>query len=117
MINGIVNCFALQHGRFNEAVMTLGAASSSLSYDPLTSELYERAWHAWSSLKSDLWFHLKLENALVFWWSGHQSSSGLDFVEELSREQREIRELVRQNGFVRVIVSIARSRISGFLAP
>jgi hypothetical protein len=46
MINGIVNCFALQHGRFNEAVMTLGAASSSLSYDPLTSELYERAWHA-----------------------------------------------------------------------
>jgi hypothetical protein len=73
--------------------------------------------HAWSSLKSDLWFHLKLENALVFWWSGHQSSSGLDFVEELSREQREIRELVRQNGFVGVIVSIARSRISGFLAP
>jgi hemerythrin-like domain-containing protein len=52
--------------------------------------------HAWSSLKSDLWFHLELENALVFWWSGHQLSSGLDFVGELSREQREIRELVRQ---------------------
>jgi hypothetical protein len=48
--------------------------------------------HAWSSLKSDLWFHLELENALVFWWSGHQLSSGLDFVGELSREQREIRE-------------------------
>jgi hemerythrin-like domain-containing protein len=96
MINGIVNCLALQHGRFNEAVMTLGAASSSLSYDPLNSELHERAMHAWSSLKSDLWFHLELENALVFWWSGHQLSSGLDFVGELSREQREIRELVRQ---------------------
>jgi hypothetical protein len=96
MINEIVNCLALQHGRFNEAVMTLGAASSSLSYDPLNSELYERAWHARSRLKADLWFHLKLENALVFWWSGHQLSSGLDFVGELSREQREIRELVRQ---------------------
>jgi hypothetical protein len=67
MINGIVNCLALQHGRLNEAVMTLGVASSSLSYDPLNSELYERAWHAWSSLKSDLRFHLELENALVFW--------------------------------------------------
>ena len=76
--------------------MTVGATSPSLSYDPLNSELYERAWHAWSSLKSDLWFHLELENALVFWWSGHQLSSGLDFVGELSREQREIRELVRQ---------------------
>jgi hemerythrin-like domain-containing protein len=96
MINGIINCLAFQHGRFNEAVMTLGAASSSLSYDPLNSELHERAMHAWSSLKSDLWFHLELENALVFWWSGHQLSSGLDFVGELSHEQREIRELVRQ---------------------
>jgi hemerythrin-like domain-containing protein len=96
MINGIINCLALQHGRFNEAVMTLGAASSSLAYDPLNNELHERAMHAWSSLKSDLWFHLELENALVFWWSGHQLSSGLDFVGELSREQREIRELVRQ---------------------
>jgi hemerythrin-like domain-containing protein len=96
MINGIVNCLALEHGRFNEAVMTLGAASASLSYDPLNSELYERAMHAWSRLKSDLWFHLELENALVFWWSGLQLSSELDFVGELSREQREIRELVRQ---------------------
>ena len=96
MINGIINCLALQHARFNEAVMTLGAASSSLAYDPLNNELHERAMHAWSSLKSDLWFHLELENALVFWWSGHQLSSGLDFVGELSREQREIRELVRQ---------------------
>ena len=99
MINAIVNCLALEHGRFNEALMTLGAASASLSADPLNSELYERATRAWSSLKSDLWFHLELENALVFWWSGHQLSSGLDFVGELSREQREIRELVRQNGF------------------
>jgi hemerythrin-like domain-containing protein len=96
MINGIINCLALQHGRFNEAVMTLGAASSSLAYDPLNNELHERAMHAWSSLKSDLWFHLELENALVFWWSGHKLSSGLDFVGELSREQHEIRELVRQ---------------------
>ena len=96
MINEIVNCLALQHGRFNEAVMTLGAASSSLAYDPLNSELHERTMHAWSSLKSDLWFHLELENALVFWWSGHQLSSGVDFVGELSREQREIRELVKR---------------------
>ena len=96
MINGMVNSLALEHGRFNEALMTMGAASASLSADPLNSELYERALHAWSSLKSDLWFHLELENALVFWWSGHQLSSGLDFVGELSREQREIRELVRQ---------------------
>jgi hemerythrin-like domain-containing protein len=96
MINGIVNCLALQHGRFNEAVMTLGAASASLSADPLNSELYERAMRAWSSLKSDFWFHLELENALVFWWSGHQATDRLDFVGELSREQREIRELVRQ---------------------
>jgi hemerythrin-like domain-containing protein len=96
MINGIINCLAQQHGQFNEAVMTLGAASSSLAYDPLNNELHERAMHAWSSLKSDLWFHLELENALVFWWSGHQLSGGLDFVGELSRERREIRELVRQ---------------------
>jgi hemerythrin-like domain-containing protein len=96
MINAIVNCLALEHGRFNEALMTLGAASASLSADPLNSELYERATRAWSSLKSDLWFHLEIENALVFWWSGHQLSSGLDFVGELSREQREIRELVSQ---------------------
>jgi hypothetical protein len=99
MINGIVNCLALQHGRFNEAVMTLGATSSSLSYDPLNSELYQRAWHVRYGLKSDLWFHLELENALVFLWNGHQLSSGLDFVGELSREQQEIRELVRKNGF------------------
>jgi hemerythrin-like domain-containing protein len=96
MINGIVNCLAFQHGRFDEALMTLGAASASLSADPLNGELYERATNAWSGLKSDLWFHLELENALVFWWSGHQVTSGLDFVGELSREQREIRELVRQ---------------------
>jgi Hemerythrin HHE cation binding domain len=64
--------------------------------DPLNSELYERAMQAWSGLKSDLWFHLELENALVFWWSGLRMSSGLDFVGELSREQREIQKLVRQ---------------------
>jgi hypothetical protein len=45
MLNGIVNCLASQHGRFNEAVMTLGAASSSLASDPLNSELHERAMH------------------------------------------------------------------------
>jgi hypothetical protein len=96
MINAIVNCLALKHGRFSDGLMTLGAASASLASDPLNSELHERATQAWSSLKSDLWFHLELENALVFWWSGLQISSGLDFVGELSREQSEIRELVRQ---------------------
>ena len=97
MINGVINCLAVQHGRFSGGIDDRWAqASSSLAYDPLNSELHERAMHAWSSLKSDLWFHLELENALVFWWSGHQVTSGLDFVGELSREQREIRELVRQ---------------------
>ena len=96
MINAIVNCLALEHGRFNEALVTLGAASASLASDPLNRELYERARQAWSSIKSDLWFHLEVENALLFWWSGLQFSSGLDFVSELSREQREIRELVKQ---------------------
>ena len=96
MINAIVNCLALDHGRFDEALVTLGAASASLASDPLNRELYERARQAWSSIKSDLWFHLEVENALVFWWSGLQFSSGLDFVRELSREQREIRELVKQ---------------------
>jgi hemerythrin-like domain-containing protein len=98
MINRIVNCLALEHGRFNEALMTLGAASASLSADPLKSELYERAMQAWSNVKSDLWFHLGLENALVFWVSRNQLSRGLDFVGELSREQREMRQLVRQIG-------------------
>jgi hemerythrin-like domain-containing protein len=99
MINAIVNCLALEHGRFNEALVTLGAASASLASDPLNRELYERATQAWSSIKSDLWFHLEVENALVFWWSGLQFSSGLDFVGEISREQREIRELVKQIEF------------------
>jgi hypothetical protein len=40
--------------------------------------------------------NLVLENALVFWWSGIQMNGGLDFIGELSREQREIRKLVRQ---------------------
>jgi hemerythrin-like domain-containing protein len=96
MINAIASCLALEHGRFNEALVTLGAASASLASDPLDRELYARATQAWSRIKSDLWFHLELENALVFWWSGLQFSSGLDFVGELSREQREIRELVKQ---------------------
>jgi hemerythrin-like domain-containing protein len=96
MINAIVNCLALEHGRFNEALLTLGAATASLASDPLNRDLYERATQAWSTLKSDLWFHLEVENALVFWWSGLQFSSGLDFVGEISREQREIRELVKQ---------------------
>jgi hypothetical protein len=76
--------------------MTLGAASASLASDPLNRELHERARQAWSRLKSDLWFHLEVENALVFWWSGLQFSSGLDFVRELSGEQRDIRELVKE---------------------
>jgi len=96
IINGMINCLALQHERFDKAVMTLGAISSSLAYDPLNSELHELAMRAWSSLKSDLWFHLELENALVFWWSGNRLSRGSDFVGALTREQREIRELVRQ---------------------
>jgi hypothetical protein len=70
MINGMVNCLALEHGRFNEPLMALGAASASLASDSLNSKLYERATQAWSSFKSDLWFHLELENALVFWWTG-----------------------------------------------
>jgi iron-sulfur cluster repair protein YtfE (RIC family) len=96
MINTIVNCLALEHRRFNDALMTLGAASASLASDPLNSKFHERATQAWSSLKSDLWLHLELENAVVFWWGGLQLTSGFDFVGELSREQREIRELVRQ---------------------
>ncbi len=96
MINGMVNCLALEHGRFNEPLMALGAASASLASDSLNSKLYERATQAWSSFKSDLWFHLELENALGVWWNGLRSGSELDFVGELSREQHEIRELVRQ---------------------
>jgi hemerythrin-like domain-containing protein len=96
MINAIVNCLALEHGRFNEALMALGVASASLASDPLNSKLYDRATQAWSVLKSDLWFHLELENALVFWLGGLHLSNGPDVVGELSREQREIRELVRQ---------------------
>src|ERR1700692_2834646 len=52
MINTIVNCLALEHRRFNDALMTLGAASASLASDPLNSKFHERATQAWSSLKT-----------------------------------------------------------------
>jgi len=99
MINAIVNCLALEHRRFNDALMALGAVSASLAADPLNSEIYERTTQAWARLKSDLWSHLALENGLVFWWSGYQVKSGRDFVGDLSREQREIREVVRRIEF------------------
>jgi len=93
-INALVNCLALEHRRFDDALMSLAAASASLATDPLNSGLHQRATQAWAGLKSDLWFHLERENDLVIWWA--ETHIGYDFVRELSREQRAMRELVRQ---------------------
>jgi len=96
IINAAVNCLALEHARFGAVLIGLGAASASLAGNPMDAELRRRARWEWSAFKADLWSHLQRETDLVLEWRELRSSSSNDFVEELSREQHKLRELIRR---------------------
>jgi hypothetical protein len=96
IINAAVNCLALEHERFGAALIGLGAASASLAANPMDAELRRRARRAWSALKADLWSHLQRETDLIFEWTELRAPASNDFVEELSREQHKLRELIRR---------------------
>ena len=96
IINAAVNCLALEHERFGAVLIGLGAASASLAAHPMDAELRRRARRAWSALKTDLWSHLQRETDLVFEWTELRAPASNHFVEEVSREQHKLRELIRQ---------------------
>ena len=53
---------------------------------------------AWAKIRTDLWHHLTRENALVFSWANPRGGIPAHLITAHTREQHDIRELVRRIG-------------------
>src|SRR5438270_1383138 len=95
VVNSMVDRLARDHARFAEPLSRMTEFASALASSPADPRLWAEAIDAWSVIKSDLWHHLRQENALVFSWAKPRADVPSDLIVAQTREQRHIRKLVR----------------------
>ena len=98
VVNSMLDCLTTDHALLAEPLLRMSQAASALAASPANLRLRDEAIDAWTMLKSDLWHHLWRENSLVFSWAKPQADIPQHLIAVQSREQRNIRELVRRIG-------------------
>src|SRR5260370_14662183 len=94
MINTMVTCLGSEHRKWDDHILQLAFAATTLAGDPDALTANQRAVEAWDEIRRDLWSHLQIEDGLVFSWAyAHHAISGA-LLDILKIERHEMRKLV-----------------------
>jgi hypothetical protein len=94
MINTMVTCLGSEHRRLDEHVLPLALAATRLASDPSALTAEQAALEVWDEIRTYLFAHLQIEDALVFSWGEDHKAISNSLLEGLKLERREMRRLV-----------------------
>lgn len=94
MINTMVTCLGIEHGKLNGLDMQLACAATRLASDPGTISAQQRALQVWDEIRQDLSSHLQIEEELVFAWGEAHHAIPHELLDTLKNERREMQKLI-----------------------
>jgi hypothetical protein len=94
MINTMVTCLGIEHGKLNGLDMQLACAATRLASDPGAVAAQQRAIQVWDEIRQDLWSHLQIEEELVFAWGQAHHAIPHDLLDTLKNERHEMQKLM-----------------------
>ena len=93
MINTMVTCLGIEHGKLNGLDMQLACVATRLARDPGAASAQQRALQVWDEIRQDLWSHLQIEDGLVSWGEAHHAIPH-DLLDTLKNERQEMGKLM-----------------------
>jgi iron-sulfur cluster repair protein YtfE (RIC family) len=93
MINSMLACLGAEHKRLDEHILPLALAATRLaSSDGHPAD--QAPLKVWDEIRSYLYSHLQIEDALVFSWGQDHQALSQTLLENLKAERQEMRRLL-----------------------
>lgn len=94
MVNTMLACLGAEHRRLDEHILPLALAATRLAAkcDGYTED--QSALHVWEEIRSFLYSHLQIEDALLFSWGRDHQAIPTTLLDTLKIERQEMRRLI-----------------------